>query len=257
MLAVILQNGIPLWLALGDSSTAGAGPYTHTITPVQTLPTLTWQHEESGSGTTEQYQFPGCKVDSLLLSHDLAGANILMGKLEIMSHKPTDPAFASTNDPALPATANTDPYVTLTRTYDYGSGNLALDGLQKVEIAIANGLTPLYGSRWDTGTYIGEWPYKLLESQKKEYQVSLSFHPSTVERTVWDDMIAKTTTKDLYFKWTRSTNDYIAMTLADCAIQSHTITTDPQDLKVVEAVLKPRAVSVSVVDSIAGGAYGE
>lgn len=260
MLGLILQNGIPLWYALGAASTGAGPPYTHTITPQQTLPTLTWQHEESGAGTTRQYQFPGCKVDSLVLTHDLAAPppqNVLMGKIEFMSYKPTKPGFSSTNDPALPATATTGPYITLTRTYDYGGTPVALDGLQKVDITIANGVTPLYGSRWDTGVYAGEWPYKLLENRMKEYQVDLAFHPSTIEQTMWDDLVARTTTKDLYFKWTKSANDYIAVTLADCAIISHTITSDPQALKVVHAKLKPRAVTVSVVDAIAGGAYGE
>lgn len=261
MLTLMPQNGIPIWLALGKSSTAGADPYTHTVTPAtdgSLLPSVVFHHEESGSGTDEEYQFQGCKVDSILLSHDTKGPDMLMAKLEIMAGKAVDPAFTLTNDPALPATANSGPFIELTKTWDYGAGNTALQGLQQVEIAIANGLVAKYADSWDTGVYTGMWPYMLAEANRKQYDVSLVFHPDNIERAMWDELISLTNTKELYFKWTRGTDDYIAITLTDCQVTSHQIITEQRgDLKLLQATLEPRAMSVEVKDSIAGSAYGE
>ena len=264
MIGLVLQNGIPCYLAMGKSSTAGTDPYTHTITPTtdgSLLPSITWQHEEKGDATNEEYQFEGVKVDSLMLSHDMASGapNVLMGKLEIMAGKAKDPGFALTNDPALPATANTDPYTALTRTWDYGSGNTAIAGLQKVDIHIINGLHPLYSHSWDTGTYTGQWPYQFGEDPDKTYLVDMIAAKNTIERAIWDELIALSNTKEAYFKWTRSTNDYIAVTCTDCQVTVHEIMTpagaDRTDL--VNIQLVPRAMSIEVKDSIAGGSYGE
>ncbi len=261
MLTLMPQNGIPIWLAMGKSSTSGTDPYTHTITPSDDgslLPSVVFQHEESGSGTDEEYQFQGVKVDSLTLSHDAKGPDMLMAKLEIMAGKPTDPGFAMSADPSLPATANTDPFLSLTRTWDYGAGNTNLPGLEKVEITIVNGLTPKYAHTWDTGTYTGQWPYLLTEANRKQYLVELVFHPTTVERSMYDELLSLSNTKELYFKWTRDTDDYIEVTCTDCQVASHEIITEEHgELKTVNVSLEPRAMSFTVKDSIAGSAYGE
>ena len=262
MITIMLQNGVPIMLAMGKSSTAGAGPYTHTITPYTDgtqLPSVVWHHEESGTGTAEEYQFQGCKVDSLVLSHDMGGPDMLMGKMEIMAGKAVDPAFTLTNDPALPATAETDPFVNLTRTWDYGSGNDALDGLHSVDISIVNALTPMYAPSYDTGTYTGYWPYMLKEASRKQYKIVISMHPDTVERKLWDELLARSNTKEMHFKWTRSATDYIAVTCTDCQILKHDIVTDEgSKLKLLNVEIEPRALSFSVVDSIAGGgAYND
>lgn len=264
MLGITMQNGIPCWLAMGKSTTAGVGPYTHTIVPYTDgtlLPSVVWQHEESGTATAEQYQFQGVKVDSLVLSHDM-GANrpgVLMAKLEIMAGYAKDPAFALAVDPALPATANTGPYVQLTRTWDYGGAAISLDGLEKIDITIINGLEPLYAHSWNTGVYTGQWPYAIAEAPRKHYQIDFTMHKATIERTLWTELITASNTKEAYFKWTRSANDYIAVTATDCQVTVHEIKTpDVKDKTDRVAVrLIPRALSIVVVDSIAGAAYGE
>jgi hypothetical protein len=264
MLGITLQNGIPLWLAMGKSSTAGEDPYTHTITPTtdgSLLPSIVIQHEEKGTATNEEYQFQGVKVDSLMLSHDMSqnGPNVLMAKLEIMAGKTIDPGFALTNDPALPATANISPYTALTRTWDYGSGNTAITGLTKIEFHIINGLQPLYAHSWDTGVYTGHWPYGFIESPRKTYIIDLQVAKNTIERAVWDELLLLSNTKEAYFKWTRSANDYIAITCTDCQVTTHDIKTPAGASREdrVNIQLVPRAVSIEVKDSIAGGAYGE
>ena len=262
MLGFMVQNGIICKLAMGYSSTAGAGPYTHTIGPTtdgSLLPSIVIQHEESGAGTAEEYQFQGVKVDSLVLSQDAsAKANMLMAKAEIMAAKATDPGFALTADPALPATANTDPFLSLTRTWDYGSGNTSIDGLQKIEIAIINGLDPRYAHSWDTGVWTGQWPYMFAEAMEKTYKITLTLYKNTIERDLWDELISLSNTKEAYFKWTRSANDYIAVTATDCQVSQHPVTTPPAgQSELVDVVLEPRALAIEVKDSIAGGAYGE
>jgi len=176
-----------------------------------------------------------------------------------MAGKMTDPGFALTNDPALPATANTAAYFTLTRTWDYGSGNTAIDGLREIEIAVVNNLQPVYAHSWDTGTYTGQWPYMLIEGSRKQYNIELTLSKNTIERALVDELLSLSNTKEAYFKWTRSTNDYIAVTATDCQVTMHEVVTPAGEVRedVVGATLVPRALSWEVKDSIAGGAYGE
>jgi hypothetical protein len=261
MLGLVMQNGILCELAMGKSTTAGGGPYTHTIVPCNDgslLHSIVIQHEEKGTATDEEYQFQGVKVDSLVLSHDAKGVNQLMARVEIMAAKATDPGFALTNDPALPATANAAPYTALTRTWDYGGTPLSIDGLQKIEIAIINGLTPQYAHSYDTGVYTGRWPYMFTEAWRKEYLITLTMYKNTIERAMWDELITASNTKEALFKWTRSANDYIQVTATDCSVTVHpVITPEVGEGDLIEVQLVPRALSIEVKDMIAGGYYGE
>ena len=257
MYGLRMQNGILCELAMGKSSTAAS---VHTITPTtdgSKLPSIVINHEEIGSATDEEYQFLGCKVDSLVLSHDMVDADFLMAKVEVMAAKAQD-GVALTNDPALPATANTDSYVNLTRVWDPDTDNLSIDGLEKIEIGIVNGLAGLYAHSYDTGVYTGRWPYEFSETQRKNYFINLELHPNTIERKMWDELIATGNTRDATFKWTRSANDYILVTASDCQVISNTkVTPAVGDRQVERVIIEPRALSIDVKDSIAGGFYGE
>jgi len=254
---IVMQNGIPIWAAMGASSTASS---IHTIIPTtdgSDLPSFTINHEQEGTATDEEYQYTGCKIDSLTLMHDLKEAPWLMANIEWMAMKPQD-GIALTTAPALPATANTQPYTSLTRTWDYGSGNDDIPALQKVSIIIANGLNPLYTNSYDTGVYTGQWPWRLHEAARKEYRIVLEYHPAGLERKLWDELITMSNTKELYFKWTRSTNDYIEVTATDCQVVEHEkIGPKAGELLTEAVVIEPRALSFAVKDSIAGGLYGE
>lgn len=261
MLSLNMQNGIPIWLAMGASSTAAS---VHTITPTtdgSLLPSVAWQTEEKGSGTDEEYQYQGVKVDSLLMSHDLATPelNMLMAKLEVRGGTALDPGFALTNDPALPATANAELYINLTRTWDSAGTPISIDGLEKIEIAVANGLMPKYAHSYDTGVYTGRDPYIYLETRRKGYLINLFFHPDTIERAMWDELVASGNTKDATFKWTRDTNDYILVTASDCQVNRGTKHTpeSTNTLNIEHYILEPRALSIDVKDDIAGSFYGE
>jgi len=249
-----MQDGVVIWAALGKSATVGA---VHTITPTTDgtlLPSFCFQHERTGTATAWRTQFRGCKIDRLMLSHDMRRADFLMAKVDWVAQKDVKMGFALTNDPVLPATANTAPYVQLTRTFN----TVSMDGLVSVDIIIENGLSAVFSHSWDTGVYTGMWPQSFVEAQRKDYTVRMTLHPSTIETTVWDELVATGNTHDAVFTWTRSANDHIAVTCSDCQVVKHTLRTPrvTEDL-LDEVVLRPRAVSVSVKDLLAASAYGE
>ena len=257
MYGLVMQNGIPIYLALGDSSTAGD---VHTLVPFtdgSPIPSITINHEQRGTATNEEYQFTGCKVDSLTLIHDMREAPFLMAKIEWMAMKAQD-GIALTNEPALPATANTDAYVNLERKWDSGGTPINLDGLQYVEITIGNGIIPVYGHTWDTGVYTGRFPYMLLENQRKQYKIVMDLHPNTIERALWDELIAAGSNNEMTFKWIRSATDYILVTATDCYVTEHELVTPEVGETLIErVVIEPRALSVDVSDAIADARYGD
>jgi hypothetical protein len=256
MYGLVMQNGIPIYLALGDSSTAGD---VHTLVPFTTgapIPSVTINHEQRGSATNEEYQFMGCKIDSLTLIHDMREAPFLMAKIEWMAMQAQD-GIALTTAPALPATANTDAYVNLERIWDVGGTPVNIDGLQYVEITIGNGLRPFYGHTWDAGVYTGQWPYILLEAPRKQYQIVMDLHPNTVERRMWDSLIATTTAITTTFKWVRSATDYILVTAIGPVTSHELITPEVGETLVERVVIEPYSMSVDVSDALADARYGD
>ena len=256
MYGLTMQNGVILWAAMGKSSTAGV---VHTITPTtdgSKLPSFTINHEQKGSATNEEYQFLGCTIDSLTLVYDLKDAPFLMAKVEWMAAKAQD-GIALTNDPALPATANTNAYTSFERTWDTGGTPVAITGLQRFEFTVANGLRPVMAHTWDTGTYTGMWAQEFIEATRKQYQVNLYLHPNTIERRMWDSLISTTTAITSTFKFIRSATDYILITVTGPVVE-HQLITPKQGTELIEkVVIEPYAVSIAVSDAIASSAYGE
>jgi hypothetical protein len=118
-----------------------------------------------------------------------------------------------------------------------------------VEIIIANGLMAKKGADGTVYAFT-EWP-------RKQYTINLTMTLNTLERDMWDKKVAKTNTEEMYFKWTRGTNDYIELTATNCNIAAHSIVSPPTGPAIIEATLEPEALSFSIKDSIAGGSYGE
>ena len=256
MYGLVIQNGVPLWAVMGKSSTAAS---VHTITPTSDgtpIPSFTINHEQRGSATNEEYQFMGCKFDSLAMVHDFENAPFLMAKIEVRGLKAQD-GIALTTSPVLPATANTDAYVNLTRTWDVGGTPVSIAGLQRIEINIANGLKPIYGKTWDSGTYTGMWPYQLLEAQRKQYRIVLHLHPNTIERRMWDSLITTTTAITSTFKWARAADDYIEVTAIGPVVEHQLITPAAGEALIERVVIEPYSMSIAVKDALAGSAYGE
>lgn len=266
MYAIILQNAVILQAVMGYSSTAGpvSGVYTHTIAPPTSgslLPSFTIHHEKTGTATDWATQFMGCKVSNLAL-----GCNwefpVLHARIDWLAAQAQDPNLDGTNamltnDPTLPATATTThyPFGGMTRTFD---GN-AIDGLTSMELSINTGLSPIFAHTWDTGTYTGRWADSFVEAPRKDYRLVMRYHPDSDD--IWDELIATGNTKNIVFKWAKSTDDYIEATLTDVQVISHEIKTPTSGEALIEEVIcEPRQVSFSVKDKIAGdaaGAYGE
>ena len=256
MYGLTMQNGVPLWAVMGKSATAGA---VHTITPTTDgtpIPSFTLNHEQKGSATDEEYQFMGCKFDSLAMVYDMADAPFLMAKIEVRGLGAQD-GIDLTNDPTLPATANTDAYVNLERIWDVGGTPVAIDGLQRVEINIANGLKPIFGGTWNTGAYTGMWPYQLLEAPRKEYKITMQLHPNTIERRMWDSLIGTGTAITSTFKWIRAADDYIEVTAVGPVVDHQLKTPKTGDTLIEQVVIEPYSISIDVEDALAGSAYGE
>ena len=253
---LVMQNGIPIYLALGDSSTVGD---IHTLVPFtdgSPIPSITINTEQRGSATNEEYQFMGCKVDSLTLIHDMKETPFLMAKMEYMATGAQD-GIALTTAPALPATANTDAYVNLERVWDVGGTPVNIDGLQYVEIQIINSLRPVYAHTWDTGVYTGRFPYMLLEGARKQYKIVMDLHPNTIERRMWDSLISSTTAITTTFKWVRSATDYIEVTAVGPVTQHDIITPEVGETLIERVVIEPYSMSVAVSDAIADARYGD
>lgn len=259
MYGIRVQNGILLWMALGTSSTGAGPPYTHTIGPAtdgSALPSFTFNLEQEGSATDEEYQFQGVKVDSLMLSHNLNEPHGLAARLVVVAGKATD-GIALTTSPALPPTANANAYVNLERKWDVTGTPVNITGLEKVEIQIGNVLNPVRADTWDAGTYTGMWVQEFIERPLKSYRVNLQLHPTTIERKMWDDLIGTGVSKQMTFKWYRSATDYILVTVTGPIIQHDLKTPKTGEHLLETVVMEPHTMAVSVVDAIAGGYYGE
>lgn len=267
MYPVGVQNGILLWAVMGKSSTAGADPYTHTITKADAtagvlglLPSFTLHHERTGTASDWASHYLGCKVARLLL-HCSAARSFLIARVDWMAKSAEKAAFTMTNDPVLPPTASASPYLfgNMTRTIYTNVSPTSpetIDGLLEMELDINPVLSQLKTASWSAGVY-DRSPTVFLEGERKLYELRLKYSPNT--STLWEELLATSNLKDIVFKWTRSANDYIEITCADCMIRDHTQNTPSEDdTTIVDTVLiEPRSVTIEVKDSIAGGFYGE
>ena len=134
---------------------------------------------------------------------------------------------------------------------------MAIDGLQRVEIHIANGLMPVMAHTWDTGTYTGQWVQEFLEANRKQYMIKMLLHPVTIERRMWDSLIATTTAITTTLKFIKSANDYILVTATGPVVEHQLITPQVGEDLLEQVVIEPYAMSIEVKDSLAGGHYGE
>jgi hypothetical protein len=255
------QNGIPIRMAMGKDTTTGpvGSVYTHTLVPYtdgSLLPSMTFQHERTGGGTDWATQITGVKINRLFLVHDFQNADFLMYRADVVGAQAADPGFTLTTKPALPATANSDEYKQLTRTFN----SVSIEGLTYVELSIDNGLIPVHDHSYSGGSYTGRWPKYYREGQRKHYSLKLQFHPHTIEDDIWDEILETDTAnaKTVVLKWARhATDDYIEVTMTDCEVVQYPMKTPVAgNLLVDECIIEPRAISIVVKDGISGGAYG-
>lgn len=261
MYNILPLNGVLLWLAMGKSATTEVGGvYTHAITVpaavagvIPPLPSVTIEHELTGTATEWDTQFKGCKVSRLSMSCSYK-QRALTFLVDWLAKTATKTAFNLVNDMDLPATAVESPYmfVNMTRTFDGGD----IAGLSSMQLDINNDIFGEYATTYTGATYDGMWPFAFTESYPKMYELTLEYTPGS--STLWDEAVATGNTKNIIFKWTRSANDYIQITCTDCHFKSHSLTTPEKGKPLTNTVkIEVRSVTISVKDTIAGGAYGE
>lgn len=273
-LLIGMQNAIPLWMMMGKSATTGpvSEIYTHTIGPLSTdsgaigsNPSFTIHHEAHGTDVTSKaMQFLGCKVFNLQLGisqfESASSAPVLLAKMDWIARQQQTMAWVLDNDPALPVTANTDEYkwANMTVTWDKGGvGEAELDGLAQLQLQIMFMISPVKTHWYSGGTYMGRWPYKYREGAKKTYHVELSFLPENYDLLA--ELLDESTLKDLEIKFVRTADeDEITITLTDCSVFKHELTTPkPEEALEEAALVVGRAFSATAKDKLAGGPYGE
>ncbi len=267
-MTVGMQNALLLYLVMGKSSTTGpvSSIYTHTITPptavagvLPELPSVTWQHEKKGSATDWATQMLGAKVGRLSLACN-TDRQQLIATASWLAKQPTDPAFVLDNAPALPATANALPFILNNTTISYNSVDIS-EYVRGIDLEIFPDIRQVFGHTWTGGTYDGHWPNTFIENFRKGYTLKLIVTPWADD--VYDDLISVTNTaaalKDGYIQFTRhSSDDYIKMDFTDLMVLQHPLTTPEQGgEELVEIVMEPRALSITVKDKLAGSVYGE
>jgi hypothetical protein len=241
---IVLQNGILCYLALGSSSTAAS---VHTITPTTTsLPSVTVQHDLTGTATDWGTQYKGVQVARLELNcaYD---TQYLWANVDWVAQSAAKQAFISTNTPTLPATANSAPYKfsQLTATF---AGNSFRTNLKSVSFS----MTPNF-IHWTDGT---RTPPQPIEGDRFSYQ--LKFEHTPADTTFFDELVATGNTSDVVLKWTRSANDYIEITMTNCHINHAPQKSPKKGRSLIEEVWgEPEQVSIAIKDSVGVSHYGE
>lgn len=256
-----MQNGVLIWYVMGGSTTAGGGPpHTHVVAPpaavagvLPPLPSFAIQHERTGTATAWRSQYIGCKMLQLIL---ICGQDqpFLLARMDWIAKKAATVGFALTNNPTLPATESIAAYHfnNMTRTFD---GNPVL-GLSNMEFKINPDFTVQRGNTWDGATFTGRDLVDLIEGPRKLYTLTMQYSPTS--SVIWEELLATGNTKNMVFKWTRSADDYIQMTLTDCNVISHDMVVPISGTELMEEVtVEPLQVSFDIRDSIAVAHYGE
>ena len=245
---LILQNGILFYLVMGGSTTAAS---IHTIipNPASPLPSITIQHDLTDSAAVSTdwgTQYKGVKVTKLELNCSFETQQLWAG-VDWVAQTSSKQAFVSTNAPVLPTTATASSYLfgSMTATFDSVSFR---DGLIDLQLTISPELLI-----WRDSTRTIPEP---IDGGRKKYQ--LVFHHTPADSTFWEEAAATGNTKDIVLKWTKSTNDYIQITLSDVQVLYHEQKSPTIGQALVEEVIcEARAVSIAVKDTITAGFYGE
>lgn len=152
----ILCNGIPAYLALGESVTT---TNIHLLTPSFDQPSITMHNEERGGTESILRDALGCVPESLYLDCDVLNGNFLKYQLTILgiqersSQNGSNPAVQLTNAPALPTASNSSPLsLNTAAVWDFGGTPINVT-ITRFETVWRNGLTPAetaFTSNWAT-----------------------------------------------------------------------------------------------------------
>lgn len=193
--------GLLLKHVLGDVSTAGSGPYTHTITDAAIPTGLTIQvdRDTSGVGGSSAYKFAGCQISALNFSQSMEEE--LQISAEIMGKTVTNVAAAT---PSYPSATYADWTAVTAVTFD-GTTFTA----REIEVGISNDL------RAD-GYILGDRERQHLG--RKGGTVTMKFNGEYDKLDFFTDYIGGTTGTAVA-TWSDGTNS-LSFSLANACIQN-------------------------------------
>jgi len=257
---IVLINGYPLYLPIGDVVTTGTeSPYTHTISETNRLKSITMQHELfDADGNSELIRrWSGGKVNRASY-HASEGEPLMMSIEEIIFN-----SYASSGDSGIASASasypTTDPYL-------FCHGALTLFGtefarVRNFSIEVSNNIEPKYYITDDSAE--SRAPYELREG-RREYRMTANI--DIADSSIFDALVAEgvyTSLKgfDISLVFTRGDNDTITFTIppttADAGGDSqgafirsapHNIVNEPAVSVPVDIIF--RSMKIVVVDAV-------
>jgi hypothetical protein len=254
------------WLewVLGVCSTAGAGPYTHSFTVGEPLPTFVDHTEILGGDGPFSWDIRGCKARRLSL--ELMNNRPVKATLGYIGRSMIDSISTTTSSiildrasaggfPILPATANATPFVCNADSYfKWDDGGLAeLEGFIGGGIVFENSLDP----HWEHQVTDEEYA-ELIMPGTLTCSGSMSCLFTANEKKAWtsgNDRVAEAL--EVYLK--RAANDDFKLNISNAKIRKIVV-----PFKAVGeghfvgniSWIGAKTLTSTVIDSIAGGLYG-
>jgi len=252
------HNAVPVWWALGKSSTAGT---VHTLTAatqtggiIPQLPSITIHGEriDSGSVLTDWVtQYTGCR--NLAARFFCGDAHPeLTASMAWLGLQASKQAFVLTTKPVDVTGTHTSPnhYLWPGCTHKYDSATV--EGVTYWEIAINN------DSHTVPGNYGSKWPSAVYQGRHQSISLIVQYDPQVL--TLHDDLLATTVSaKDWEFEFVRhATNDKLKFTCTTASTIRHPV---PHPLHAgefnTELVAAVTSLTVTATDQIASSVYGE
>ena len=243
-------------MCLGKSSTTGTDPYTHTITaqtPGTDLPSFTLHHELLDSQAVLAdwtWQLKGLRVREWELSCEKDPENpLLQLNIGVLGKSASAVAFKLDNDPTS-RIAGAQPFHwghLSSGTMTWKGANLS--NLTRVSIRGSTNAFNVFSSYTKT-------PSTMVMPEFSIVTCELTFQPPEGDLFL-DDLVAGVMTGDLVLKWERGANDYIQFNGTDCVILNNPVQLARLDGHSMSVTLRVKTPTFTIVDSLAGGVYGE
>jgi hypothetical protein len=240
------------YYALGSNVDAGASPFTHTATPVQTdLPYVTfWKMVAATSGTSAILErFEDCKVNSLRISG--SAGNPLTVELNVMS---LAAKFLGLNE----STAVTS---VLPVTWDMlavTKGGVAKGSVQSLDLTISNNLVLQQGNGSLAAYDIFPGEFQVSGTMTLLYEAAadyMLFHYGTSTPPTSPAVLAQSRVlfqEALVLTLTQNANSIIAITLGNTTYTSVPVSPDPGGAPIQSAMafnVEPGSPTIQIVTS--------
>lgn len=256
--AFIPHNAIPVWWALGKSSTAGT---VHTLTAqsqsagvIAQLPSVTFHAERLDSGAVltdwvTQYKGMRCNVARFFCGDNDTALTAVMSW---MGTAAADAAFDLTTKPVDATGTHTSPLHYLWGGCTHKYDGTTIEGVTYWEISITNDTHAIpgdYGSKFPKAVYQG--PHQTID-------LTVRYRPQV--ETLHADLLATTVpAKDWVFEFVRdATDDKLKFTCTTASTRRHPVPhPSAADTFEVEFTAAVTSLTVEATDQIADTFYGE